>query len=331
MQPRAGAWWDSLRIGIGPPLLKTEHGWLLIYHGVKETVTGGMYRVGLALLDLADPRACCGAAPDWVFGPLAEYERIGDVPNALFPCGLVHDRGTRTLRLYYGAADTSIGLATAKLDDLLDAVLEQPGLRRAARARLRRPRQRTPWSRRPPARLSRRPRLPPGPRDRPARVRDATARREPRRRSQRWDAPLTEDGARSVVAREHGFADWAAFERHVAALRASRRSVRPGVSTPSRRAITSGSRGAARPVAGAGRRSAARTATTCSAWPARPATRASSRCCSRAAPTRPAATRTAGRRCTRRRTAAASTSPRCCSRRARRPTSRPAATAARRS
>ena len=55
MQPRRGAWWDSLRIGIGPPLLKTEHGWLLVYHGVKETVAGAIYRVGLALLDLEEP------------------------------------------------------------------------------------------------------------------------------------------------------------------------------------------------------------------------------------------------------------------------------------
>ena len=55
LQPRDGAWWDSLRIGIGPPPLRTEHGWLLIYHGVKETVAGGIYRVGLALLDLEEP------------------------------------------------------------------------------------------------------------------------------------------------------------------------------------------------------------------------------------------------------------------------------------
>ncbi len=55
LQPRAGAWWDSLRIGIGPPPIRTEHGWLLIYHGVKETVAGDIYRVGLALLDLDEP------------------------------------------------------------------------------------------------------------------------------------------------------------------------------------------------------------------------------------------------------------------------------------
>ena len=55
LQPRHGAWWDSLRIGIGPPLIKTEHGWLLIYHGVKETMAGDIYRLGLVLLDLPEP------------------------------------------------------------------------------------------------------------------------------------------------------------------------------------------------------------------------------------------------------------------------------------
>ena len=55
LQPREGAWWDSLRIGLGPPPLKTDSGWLLIYHGVKETVAGALYRVGLALVDLDEP------------------------------------------------------------------------------------------------------------------------------------------------------------------------------------------------------------------------------------------------------------------------------------
>jgi predicted GH43/DUF377 family glycosyl hydrolase len=126
LQPRHGAWWDSLRIGIGPPPLKTEHGWLLVYHGVKEMVGGAIYRAGLALLDLEDPTHVLGRAPDWVFAPQAPYEREGDVPNAIFPCGMVHDSASGELRLYYGAADTSICLATAQLDELLDAVLAAP-------------------------------------------------------------------------------------------------------------------------------------------------------------------------------------------------------------
>ena len=123
LQPRHGAWWDSLRIGIGPPPFKTERGWLVIYHGVKETVAGSIYRVGLALVDLEEPTRVLGRAADWVFGPLAPYERQGDVPNTVFPCGLVYSPESGEVRLYYGAADTSICLATARVDDLLDAIV----------------------------------------------------------------------------------------------------------------------------------------------------------------------------------------------------------------
>jgi predicted GH43/DUF377 family glycosyl hydrolase len=126
LQPRAGAWWDSLRIGLGPPPLRTEHGWLLVYHGVKETVAGEIYRVGLALIDLNEPTRVLRRVSDWVLAPLAPYERTGDVPNVVFPCGLLHDAETGEVRLYYGAADSSICLATTRLDDLLDAVLSAP-------------------------------------------------------------------------------------------------------------------------------------------------------------------------------------------------------------
>jgi beta-1,2-mannobiose phosphorylase / 1,2-beta-oligomannan phosphorylase len=123
LQPRAGAWWDSQRIGIGPPPLWTEHGWLLLYHGVKDTVGGDIYRIGLALLDLNEPTRVLRRLPNWIFAPLAPYERIGDVPNVVFPCGLLHDPDSDEVRLYYGAADSSICLATVRLQDLLDAVL----------------------------------------------------------------------------------------------------------------------------------------------------------------------------------------------------------------
>jgi beta-1,2-mannobiose phosphorylase / 1,2-beta-oligomannan phosphorylase len=123
MAPRTGAWWDALRIGIGPPLLRTEHGWLLVYHGVKETVGGAIYRVGLALLDLEEPTKVLRRTDEWVLAPCETYERQGDVPNAIFPCGLIHDEARGDLRLYYGAADTCICLATASFDETLAVVL----------------------------------------------------------------------------------------------------------------------------------------------------------------------------------------------------------------
>jgi predicted GH43/DUF377 family glycosyl hydrolase len=126
LTPREGAWWDSRRVGIGPPPLRTGHGWLVIYHGVKDTVSGGLYRIGLALAALDDPSRITHRLPEWVFGSQAPYERVGDVGNAVFPCGLVLDEPSGELRMYYGAADTSIGVATARLDELLDAVLSAP-------------------------------------------------------------------------------------------------------------------------------------------------------------------------------------------------------------
>jgi len=126
LQPREGAWWDSLRIGIGPPPLRTEHGWLLLYHGVKETVGGDLYRVGLALLDLEEPTRVLRRLPMWILAPFAAYERTGDVPNVVFPCGLLHDEATDEVRLYYGAADSSICVATTRLADLLEAVMAAP-------------------------------------------------------------------------------------------------------------------------------------------------------------------------------------------------------------
>ncbi len=122
LQARRGAWWDSLRIGIGPPPLRTEQGWLIIYNGIKETVGGSIHRVGLALVDLNEPTRVLGRASDWVFGPLAPYERQGNAPNTVFPCGLIHAPQSGEVRLYYGAADTSICLATAHIDELLAAI-----------------------------------------------------------------------------------------------------------------------------------------------------------------------------------------------------------------
>ena len=126
LRPREGAWWDSLRHRLGPPPLRTEHGWLLVYHGVKETVSGAVYRVGLCAPRPCEPTHVLRRLPSWVLAPIAPYERVGDVPNVVFPCGLIHDPETNEIRLYYGAADTSICVASADLDALLAALLASP-------------------------------------------------------------------------------------------------------------------------------------------------------------------------------------------------------------
>jgi predicted GH43/DUF377 family glycosyl hydrolase len=120
---RPGAWWDSARIGMGAPPLETEEGWLVVYHGVRDTVAGGLYRAGIALLDLENPAHVLHRCDEWILGPQASYETTGDVPNVVFPCGLTHDARTDRLHLYYGAADTRIGLATGVLREVLEYVM----------------------------------------------------------------------------------------------------------------------------------------------------------------------------------------------------------------
>ena len=119
MSARPGGWWDSARIGMGPTPLETPQGWLVVYHGVRNTVAGALYRAGLALLDLAEPTRVLRRSSEWVLGPSEQYELTGDVPGVVFPCGLVHDPETDDLRLYYGAADTCIAVATGTLSAVL--------------------------------------------------------------------------------------------------------------------------------------------------------------------------------------------------------------------
>jgi len=116
---RKGAWWDANKVGLSPPLIPTPSGWLLIYHGVRHTAAGALYRLGVALLALDRPDHCLARGDAWIFGPEAEYERQGDVGNVAFPCGYTIDEDGDTINLYYGAADTSIALATGSIRELL--------------------------------------------------------------------------------------------------------------------------------------------------------------------------------------------------------------------
>jgi predicted GH43/DUF377 family glycosyl hydrolase len=123
---REGAWWDAGKIGLGPPPLETPEGWLMLYHGVRSTASGSLYRAGLVLLDLEDPRRVLHRTDEWVFGPSESYEQTGDVGGVVFPCGWIHDPATDELRIYYGAADSAIALATATLSDLVAYVRSCP-------------------------------------------------------------------------------------------------------------------------------------------------------------------------------------------------------------
>ena len=120
MTRRPGGWWDAARIGIGPPPIETSEGWLLIYHGVRSTMSGAIYRVGGALLDLDEPWVVRQRCDHWLLSPTEPYERTGDVGNVVFPCGAVHRPDDDRLDIYYGGADTVVCHASASISELVD-------------------------------------------------------------------------------------------------------------------------------------------------------------------------------------------------------------------
>ena len=124
MYSRRGAWWDSDKIGLAAPPIQTPEGWLMIYHGVRRRTVGPVYRLGLALFDLHDLGRCLLRGDTWVFGPRELYEREGDVPNVVFPTGYTIEPDGDTINIYYGAADTSVALATGSLRRMLDWLRE---------------------------------------------------------------------------------------------------------------------------------------------------------------------------------------------------------------
>jgi predicted GH43/DUF377 family glycosyl hydrolase len=119
LEARRGAWWDANRIGMSPPPIETARGWLMIYHGVRQTPSSSIYRLGLALFDLERPEKCTIRGDSWMFAPEAEYERRGDVQDVVFPCGYTVAPDGDTINLYYGAADSSIALAHGSIRQLL--------------------------------------------------------------------------------------------------------------------------------------------------------------------------------------------------------------------
>lgn len=123
---REGSWWDANKIGLSAPPLQTSEGWLILYHGVRSTASGSIYRLGLALLDLYDPKKVIRRSDEWIFGPKASYEREGDVDDVVFPCGWIEKDGI--VDMYYGAADSCIALASSPLGDLIDYITQCPAV-----------------------------------------------------------------------------------------------------------------------------------------------------------------------------------------------------------
>jgi predicted GH43/DUF377 family glycosyl hydrolase len=116
LYPREGMW-DSVKVGISVPPIKTQKGWLLLYHGVSHR---SRYRIGAVLLDLKDPTKVLARSTDPIFEPREAYEISGEVGYVVFPCGAVVKGGN--LLIYYGGADKVVDIAEVSLKKLLDTL-----------------------------------------------------------------------------------------------------------------------------------------------------------------------------------------------------------------
>jgi predicted GH43/DUF377 family glycosyl hydrolase len=117
--------WDQSKIGPGAPPIRTDKGWLNIYHGVFPTIDGHVYRLGVALHKLDDPSVVLGVGDRWILQPEDQWELVGYVHNVVFTCGAVpEDDGT--LKLYWGGADKVMCAGTAIIDDLTNLCLTNP-------------------------------------------------------------------------------------------------------------------------------------------------------------------------------------------------------------
>lgn len=117
--------WDEMKIGPGATPIKTDKGWLNIYHGVFNTMTGAVYRLGVALHDLDDPSIIIGVSDQWILQPEDPWEITGYVSNVVFTCGAVpEDDGT--VKIYWGGADTVMCVGEANINELVSLCINNP-------------------------------------------------------------------------------------------------------------------------------------------------------------------------------------------------------------
>lgn len=114
--------WAYTKVGAGPIPIETTEGWLMIFHGVLTSCNGYVYSMGACLLDLDQPWKTIARSKAYILSPQMLYECVGDVPNVTFPCAAVVDGDTGRMAIYYGAADTVVGLAFARVDELVDFI-----------------------------------------------------------------------------------------------------------------------------------------------------------------------------------------------------------------
>jgi len=115
--------WDAMKLAPGAPPIKTEKGWLNIYHGVFKTMAGAVYRLGAALHDLKDPAKIIGVGDRWILEPEDPWERVGYVPNVVFSCAAVPEEDG-TVKIYWGGADTVMCIGMANIHELVEHCLQ---------------------------------------------------------------------------------------------------------------------------------------------------------------------------------------------------------------
>lgn len=121
---RGSEWWESVKIGGGAAPIETSEGWLLFYHGVSGTCNGFVYSMGGAILDIDQPSKVLYRCENFLLTPEEWYEERGFVPNVLFPCAALTDKDTGRIAIYYGAADSYVGMAFTEIDDVVDYIKE---------------------------------------------------------------------------------------------------------------------------------------------------------------------------------------------------------------
>jgi len=125
ISPREG-FWDANRIGAGATPIEIDQGWLVFYYGAKDTSAGPIYRIGTVILNKQEPTQIVGRANIPILSPREKYERIGDVPNLVFPTGALADN-KGNLKIFYGAANSCICIGTTTIKKIVDNCVESEG------------------------------------------------------------------------------------------------------------------------------------------------------------------------------------------------------------
>ncbi|MBB2184055.1 glycoside hydrolase family 130 protein [Lachnospiraceae bacterium MD1] len=124
---KGSQWWQSLKIGGGAAPIETSEGWLLFYHGVTGTCNGYVYSMGACILDIDNPSIVKHRCDTFILTPEEWYEERGFVANVVFPCAALTDAKTGRIAIYYGAADSYVGLAFTTVDEIVDYIKANEG------------------------------------------------------------------------------------------------------------------------------------------------------------------------------------------------------------